>query len=163
MVIRPYRDDDRPSIESLFDQFQRDLVELDDLQRLRHPQGYGETQAARTLRKIADRGGFLVAETRGEIVGFVVGIVRATTPEDELEVVPTTRGRVEELYVRSSDRGAGIGRALMAEIETWFRSEGCDVVNVEVFAPNDGARRFYRRLGYVPRDIDHIKVLKPKG
>jgi hypothetical protein len=39
VAIRPYREDDRPMIEALFDQFQEDLVELDDLRRLRRPQG----------------------------------------------------------------------------------------------------------------------------
>jgi ribosomal protein S18 acetylase RimI-like enzyme len=35
-----------------------------------------------------------------------------------------------------------------------------DALRVEVFAPNDRARKFYERLGYVPRDIDQIKLLE---
>jgi GNAT superfamily N-acetyltransferase len=159
VAIRPYCDDDRPTIEALFDQFQDDLVELDPLQRLRRQAGYGAEQTARTLRAVADRGKFLVAERGIELAGFVVAIVRETTSDDELEVVPTRRGRIEELYVHSDHRGTGIGRALMAEVEAWLRSEACDVLSVEVFAPNERARRFYEHLGYVPRDIDHIKVL----
>jgi ribosomal protein S18 acetylase RimI-like enzyme len=121
--------------------------------------GYGTEQIARTLQAVANHGRFLVAERGVELAGFVVGIVLGTTPDDELEVVPTTRGRIEELYVHSQHRGAGIGRALMAQIEAWPRSEPCDVINVEVFAPNERARRFYERFGYIARDIDYVKVL----
>jgi hypothetical protein len=34
-------------IEALFDEFQDDLVELDDLRRLRRQQGYGAAQTVR--------------------------------------------------------------------------------------------------------------------
>jgi GNAT superfamily N-acetyltransferase len=159
VAIRSYRDDDRPVIEALFDEFQDDLVEMDTLGRLRRPPGYGATQITRSLRAVANHGRFLVAEIRGEIAGFVVGTVRVTTPDEELEAPPTKRGRVEELYVRSGHRSSGVGQSLMSEIEKWFRTEGCDVLRVEVFAPNDRARKFYERLGYVPRDIDQIKLL----
>lgn len=157
-MIRSYRDDDRPVIEALFDEFQDDLVEMDALGRLRRPPGYGATQTTRTLRAVANHGRFLVAEIRGEIAGFVVGTVR-NDAEEELEAPPTKRGRVEELYVRSGHRSSGVGRSLMSEIEEWFRTEGCDVLRAAVFAPNDRARKFYERLGYIPRDIDQIKML----
>ena len=95
----------------------------------------------------------------GTVVGFIVGSVHETTPEDEFEVTPAKRGRVAELYVQPQHRGRGIARKLMAEIETWCRGQGCQMVRVEVFAPNEHARSFYEGLGYLPRYIDHLKQL----
>src|SRR5262249_62287247 len=52
------------------------------------------------------------------------------------------RGRagVEELYVQPEYRRRGIGRNLMEEVETWFRTQSPQIIRVEVFAPNEGAR-----------------------
>jgi GNAT superfamily N-acetyltransferase len=47
----------------------------------------------------------------------------------------------------------------MAEIEKWCRGQGSQMVQVEVFAPNEHARSFYEQLGYLPRYIDHLKQL----
>ena len=160
VVIRPYREDDLPAIEALFDEFQGSLVDLDPLRRLRRAPGYGAAGVtAQRLRVVADRGRWLVAEVDGTVVGFVVGSVHETTPEDELEVVSAKRGRVAELYVQPHYRRRGIARNLMAEIETWCRGQGCQMVQVEVFAPNEQARSFYEQLGYLTRYIDHLKQL----
>jgi ribosomal protein S18 acetylase RimI-like enzyme len=47
----------------------------------------------------------------------------------------------------------------MEHVESYFRAQGCDVVKVEVFAPNAPARSLYEKSGYVWRDIDTIKKL----
>jgi ribosomal protein S18 acetylase RimI-like enzyme len=158
-VIRLYRESDRPRTEALFDEFQDFLVGLDPLRRLHRRRGYGAAIAAETLRAVANGGRWLVAEANGAVVGFVVGTLHHTTADDEWEVVPTPRGRVDELYVQPQHRRRGIGRNLMANVEKWLREQGCEIVRVEVFAPNESARDFYEALGYAPRDIDHLKVL----
>lgn len=85
--------------------------------------------------------------------------ISATTPEQELEVVPGTWGRITELFVRAPFRGQGIGTALMARAEAFCRDRRCATLRVEVFAPNQAAHRFSRQLGYADRDIDLMKPL----
>ena len=53
-------------------------------------------------------------------------------------------GWVEEVVVRGTHRGTGIGRALMSAFEQWATGEGC----VLVALATRRAAPFYRALGY---------------
>jgi len=53
--------------------------------------------------------------------------------------------KVERVAVRRSERGAGIGRALMDAVETAAASEGFEAVCLHAQVPVVG---FYERLGY---------------
>jgi len=88
-----------------------------------------------------------VAALDGELVGFVVLVMR---------VVLT--GFVQSLAVREDVRGRGIGTALMAFVEERvFRDSPNVFLCVSSF--NDGARRFYERLGYsVVGELSEILV-----
>ncbi len=57
------------------------------------------------------------------------------------------RGHVENLHVRPGLRNAGIGRALLGAAARRLREAGAREVDLSVFAANEGALRFYRRLG----------------
>jgi ribosomal protein S18 acetylase RimI-like enzyme len=50
--------------------------------------------------------------------------------------------------VAADHRQAGIGSALIAEVEARLRAKGCLKVNLLVWADNEAARRLYARLGY---------------
>ncbi len=60
------------------------------------------------------------------------------------------RGWVNYLAVAPPHRGAGHGRALMAEIEQRLEALGCPKLNLQVRADNEAALGFYRSLGYAP-------------
>jgi GNAT superfamily N-acetyltransferase len=64
-------------------------------------------------------------------------------------------GWVEEVFVRSQDRGRGIGRALMSAFEQWAAGQGCGLVALATRR----AAPFYRALGYQESAIYHRKVL----
>lgn len=55
---------------------------------------------------------------------------------------------VHDLAVLPDWRGSGVGRRLLAAVETVARSHGCCKVTLEVRADNAAARRLYDRLGY---------------
>lgn len=57
---------------------------------------------------------------------------------------------LDELYVR--DRGLGIGSRLIERLEADCRSRGVLRIFLETEEPNEGARRLYRRHGYVADD-----------
>ncbi len=68
------------------------------------------------------------------------------------EIIGTARAReidawakAERVAVRSGERGRGVGRALMAEIERWAAGRRLEGVRLNA---QEEAVRFYRRLGY---------------
>jgi ribosomal protein S18 acetylase RimI-like enzyme len=79
---------------------------------------------------------FLVAERDGAIVGSVMGGYDGH------------RGWVNYLAVDPALRRAGLGRALMAEVEARLRALGCPKLNLQVRNENREALAFYERLGF---------------
>lgn len=67
-------------------------------------------------------------------------------------------GVIAELYVEEGCRGRGIGMALMAAAQAWFRELGVQRLKVEAFAWNEEAIGFYRKLGFV---TDAVTLSRP--
>jgi ribosomal protein S18 acetylase RimI-like enzyme len=82
----------------------------------------------------------------GEDWGFV-GFVTFSTSGGGYEM-DVTRGSVENLFVRPSARGEGVGASLLSAAEDALADRGVDVVSLEVLAANARAREFYDREGY---------------
>jgi GNAT superfamily N-acetyltransferase len=60
-------------------------------------------------------------------------------------------GRVallDELYVVPSERGHGVGSALLKAAEEHCRLRGCELLEINVDGEDIDARRFYERHGY---------------
>jgi ribosomal protein S18 acetylase RimI-like enzyme len=80
----------------------------------------------------------LLAEDKEEIVGTVY----LNTPSPHF-------GYVFGLYTRPAARRQGIALALMREAAVYLKEQGREYVILSVDTPNDGARAFYDRLGFV--------------
>jgi ribosomal protein S18 acetylase RimI-like enzyme len=159
--LRTYAESDAPQLAGLWDDFYDELVALDSLKRLRRGAGYGTATLARTLDEIALNEGVLyVVADEGRIVAFAVGIIIRPSPGEALELVPSSRGRLTELYVAPAYRGRSLGTRLAQAVERYCAAQGCDVIRVEVFAPNQAARRLYEKLGFAERDIDLMKAIR---
>lgn len=57
---------------------------------------------------------------------------------------------VGSLYVVPAARGAGVGELLVREFQAWAVSRGAKRMAVSAFSANEGAIRFYRRMGFGP-------------
>jgi GNAT superfamily N-acetyltransferase len=102
------------------------------------------------VRRLRSRPPTLVAEQRGEILGFVdVGASRD----------PGTDGELFAIYVHPEHWGTGVGRALIEAGETELRRLGHQDAILWVLDDNPRARRFYELAGWsldgAARDI-HI-------
>jgi len=158
--IRKYRSSDRPSIVKCMEDFGNYLAAIDELKRTRLMPQYGEYFTQKLLENIhRNKGLIYVAEHEGRIVGFIGGIILRQSKADLLECIPSRDGRIIELFVDAQYRGQNIGTMLMEKMEDYFRKAECDLIKVEVFAPNVDAYRFYRKLGYSDRMFDLIKEL----
>lgn len=63
------------------------------------------------------------------------------------------RGWVYYLAVAESARRTGLGRALMAAAEDWFRARGCPKIQLMVRDSNAEALGFYAALGLEPQGV----------
>ncbi len=71
---------------------------------------------------------------------------------------------VNYLAVADPERGTGLGRALMAEVERLLLERGCPKLNLQVRTSNTAVIAFYERLGYRLDDAVSLgKRLIPDG
>ena len=76
----------------------------------------------------------------GEIVGFVIAHVECVASE--------WRAYIVTLDVAAEHRKKGLATRLMREVEVCALAAGVRWMQLHVFAGNEGAIRFYERLGY---------------
>ena len=125
--------------------------EMWDLHGKLDPGRYVATAAAENVVKnwaeeniYGERSIVLVAEGDAAIVAYLLGTILENPP-----VVPQQFfGYVSELSVTESERGKGIGKALLAAANDWFRGKGLEFVELNVSTLNADAVRFWRREGY---------------
>lgn len=91
-------------------------------------------QIARKLRYAPDL--FLIAEQDGKLIGTVIGGYDGR------------RGIIYHLAVAQTQRGNGIGKILMAEIEKRLAAKGCVKAYLLSMPDNLDAIEFYRGLGW---------------
>lgn len=93
-----------------------------------------------------------VAETEGEIVGFVHAEMYNTLYYKSMV-------NLQGLAVNSEFRHKGYGRALLGEVETWAKNKGVDLIRVNSGFSRKEAHAFYRNLGY-DNEKEQIRFLK---
>jgi len=86
----------------------------------------------------SDDGLFLIVENDGVDVGC--GGIRRLSP---------TRFEVKHLWVQPSARGTGLGRRLLAELESRARTRGADELVLDTNESQAAAAALYRNTGYV--------------
>lgn len=59
------------------------------------------------------------------------------------------RGQIEGVRIASSERGSGLGKAMMAWLIEQCRARGCGLVQLTTDKRRTDAHRFYDRLGFV--------------
>ncbi|RPI27215.1 MAG: GNAT family N-acetyltransferase [Acidobacteria bacterium] len=86
----------------------------------------------------------LIAEYSGEAAGFALFFHNFSTFLSKPGIF------LEDLYVRPSSRGKGIGKALLTELVKLAHQEGCGRVEWAVLDWNAPAIDFYKSLGARP-------------
>lgn len=85
--------------------------------------------------------GVWVAEKAGRVLGFVHATVHRS-------LLGSSEVLLAALVVDPEARGEGIGRALVDRAAEWGRERGLDAMRVRTRLSREGARVFYRRLGF---------------
>lgn len=111
---------------------------------------YSEDGRAFFRERIAGEGGAaFVAEGPEGIVGYLCAGIQET------ESYRTIRrlAELECMFVDPSVRRFGVGRGLVEAFVAWARAQGLARMHVVASAGNEGAIRFYGKLGFQPHDL----------
>jgi len=60
---------------------------------------------------------------------------------------------IDDLCVEEACRGKGIAKALYGHVCAWAKDLGCSFVTLNVWCGNDGAMKFYEKMGMKQRSI----------
>ncbi len=96
----------------------------------------------------------------GEILGAVVGyaVVHAEPLREGFVL-----GVIDDLYVEPEAREVGVGEALMEQIETWCRGQGCTGIDGLALPGNRETKNFFETFGLVARAIVVHRTLESDG
>jgi GNAT superfamily N-acetyltransferase len=144
IVIRPATAADRDFLRSLDDRLIADVavpgVGRTELQRFQA----GYTAAALDKPEAET----LVAV---DAAGASLGYAHLRPDEDFLTGEPA--GYVSILVVRDDAAGRGVGGKLLDAAEAWTARRGYKTLQLDVFASNETARRFYARRGFIEESL----------
>lgn len=157
--IRPAVADDAPGIARTFLQSAEHHAGLDPA-RYFVPEAQAIIERYREGRQhppdAADSSVTLVAETNGEIVGFIDVRLERSTDAMHRELVYC---HIIEIAVENSHKSRGIGTQLLERAEEWGRERGAHLASLEHLASNTRAAAFYQRMGYQVAAMTAIKRL----
>ena len=154
MEIIEYNSKFDNQIKDLLVELQNYLIDIDDWHTQIMSQEYREKYFQLDMEKVKKQNGKVyLAVTNDSVLGLVIGVVDEKDFIDELTNDCAKTGSILELIVNSNERGNGIGKLLLNQIESYFKSVDCVRINIEVFGPNQSALNFYKKNDYVVRDI----------
>jgi GNAT superfamily N-acetyltransferase len=151
MTIRPVATSDWPRIGHLSELLVR-AHHAYDSSRFIHPEVLpGDLYTARVRAEVAQGQMMLhVAETDGEVVGFVLAGIE---PESWKELRHEA-GYVHDVVVDEPHRHTGIGAALVAAALDWFKARGTSRIMLWTAPQNVDAQRLFQRVGFRPTMIE---------
>ena len=160
MKIIKYEMIHQEAIKNLLVELQQFIVLIDKFHLNKITKEYKELYFEDMLQKVyTQNGAVLVAENQNEIVGFVAGGIVQYDEVDKTCYACPLKGEVFELVVSEKHRRLGVGQKLIEEMECYFKSKGCECVELDVFAYNETALSFYNKNGYETRMVKVFKNL----
>lgn len=137
------------------------MYEGDEHHRVNLPNKFKKSEESREefiKSKLDDEeANIFVCEYKRNIVGLIITRVM-DTPNISI-FKPRQFGWIENLIVKDSRRGLGIGKRLMDEAEAWLKSKGIEEIELNVYNFNKGALALYEKLGYIDLSKRMIKKI----
>jgi len=158
--IKRYTPGIRKDIVLLMIEFGDYIEKIDDLDETEYKDGSAEYFTDKMVRDVNENNGAIfVGYMDNKAVGFIGGYKSKQNKNEKMESIRLTPGVVNEFFVTTSSRGKSIGKKLLLTLEKYLKSQGCDIIRLEVFAPNLLARNFYQKHGFKERLITLSKQL----
>lgn len=93
----------------------------------------------------------------GALLGYCFCVLQEHAGDNVLTDIRTLY--IDDLCVDEAERGRGAGERLYRHAVGYARSLGCYNVTLNVWAGNDAAERFYRRMGMKPQKTGMEEIL----
>lgn len=143
LVIRPMRAEDAPGVVAMVHGLARDTAP--------------DVTPKLTAASLIDNGDLIevtIAEDESGILGACLALMTFSTWRGLKGLY------VVDLFIDGKARNRGIGLKLLREAARRGRARGACFIKLEVLTSNDGAARFYERLGFARHDEDRLFVLE---
>lgn len=109
---------------------------------------------------INQQGQIFIAVEDDFVVGFIAGFLQIYEERDKLDYICPKKGVIAELIVSKNCRSNGSGYKLLSAMENYFKSVNCEYIQLDVFAYNDVAKKFYYKNNYEDRMLTLFKKIK---
>ena len=161
ITIRQYEERDRDALLKCMEDLHDYEVEIDPIRRLIRKDGFGVAYVDCLLEDVQGKqGSIYFAEKDGKIIGCIAGCIEAIEKKYRFGMdSEKPYGYVLELFVDKEFRNQGIGTNLVEKMEEYFRAKGCDMSSLDVFASNASTHEFYKKIGYMDRNVNLVKKL----
>ena len=143
-MIRPYKPEDRPMMLQLMREFYHSPAVLHPV-----PDAYLERTCSELSQDSPYVKGFILQQD-AQPAGYGLLALNYSCEAGGLVVW------LEELYIRESCRGSGLGSEFLQYVEDAYPQAAR--FRLEVEEDNQGALRLYRRKGYVP--LPYLQMIK---
>lgn len=111
----------------------------------------------RTLIHDEARPVFVGVDAEENVLGYAFCVFQQHVDDNILTDIRTLY--IDDLCVEEDKRGQHIGRTLYEYVLDFARKQDCYNVTLNVWACNEGARRFYENCGLTPQKFGMEKVL----
>ena len=156
-MILEYNSKYDEQIKDLLVQLQQYLADMDKEGYNIVGNEYKEKYFTKTMEEVKKcNGKIMLYKKNKKIVGLIVGLINNDETE-RYDFKAPKRGRITELIVDKEYRGKQIGKQLLAEMNKYLKSIGCEKILIAVFGYNESAIEFYEKNGYHIRMIDMIE------
>lgn len=159
IIIRQYEERDRDALTKCMEDLHDYEVAIDPIHRLIRKDGFGKAYVDCLLADVQNKQGIIYfAENDGKIIGCAAGCIEAIEKKYKLGMdSDKPYGYIMELFVDAEFRKQGIGTSLVEKMEEYFRAKECDMSSIDVFATNTNTHEFYKKAGYMDRNVNLVK------
>jgi GNAT superfamily N-acetyltransferase len=145
----------RPSVRADLPLIASFIRELADNEELGHEVRFDEAQLGENLFGPRPRAEALIGEIDRQGQGFALFFHTFSTFEGKPGIW------LEDLFVRPTARGGGLGKALLTQVARLAAERGCARLEWSVLDWNEPAIGFYRKLG--ARPMDEWRIMRVDG
>ncbi len=147
-------------VKDLLVDLQNYIIEIDKYQLNLISTDYREKYFEFLLQDCKNRQGkIFIYVNQNRVLGVIAGYIENYNEEDKLVYTCPKKGIVAELIVSKNSREGGVGTKLLKTMENYFKSIACEFIQIEVFAYNENAKKFYSKNGYEDRMITMFKKI----
>ena len=101
---------------------------------------------------------FVAENEEGKVVGYAFCFFQQRLNDNILTDIKSLY--IDDLCVDEACRGQHVGSALYEYVKDFAREQGCYNLTLNVWALNEGARRFYEKCGLRPQKIGMETILR---